>query len=160
MSDLFYISLHFYSQGEWNKLREHLEERAKVISAQRIEVTSFFSTTSTGIFNSSIIFFLELRDGRLSEDEDEFCFGWIINDIFGWLNVNVPIMRGYVPHFYSIWSRFTPFQPFQPSIAVMNFYLRIFEKKSNETQTRVFWALMTPYERKLFLIENAFAVIN
>ena len=92
-----------------------------------------------------------------SEDEDEFCFGWIINDIFGWLNVNVPIMRGYVPHFYSIWSRFTPFQPFQPSIAVMNFYLRIFEKKTNETQTRVFWALMTPYERKLFLIENAFS---
>ena len=91
-----------------------------------------------------------------SENEDEFCFGWIINDIFGWLNHNLPTFRGYVPHFYCIWSRFTPFQPFQPSRAVMNFYLRLLEKKSNETQTRVFWALMTPYERKLFLIENDF----
>jgi len=37
-------------RNEWNKIREHLAERAQIIAARRIE----------------------LRDGRLSEDEDEF----------------------------------------------------------------------------------------
>ena len=43
-------------------------------------------------------------------DEEEV-YDWLINDIFAWLNNNVPTMYGYVPTFYSVWSRFPPFQP-------------------------------------------------
>jgi len=81
------------------------------------------------------------------------CFNWIINDIFGWLNNNMPTGRwgvvSGVPHFYSVWSRFTTFRPFD--LEQMNSHFQLFEKKSNETQVRVFWALLTPYERNLFI---------
>tara|TARA_Y100001970_G_C14181203_1_gene829935 strand:- start:869 stop:1309 length:441 start_codon:yes stop_codon:yes gene_type:complete len=87
---------------------------------------------------------------------NEEVYDWLINDIFAWLNNNVPTMYGYVPSFYDVWSRFPPFQPYMPSQSVMNLYLRFLEKKSSMTQIRVFWGLLTPFERNRFSLNPDF----
>ena len=97
-----------------------------------------------------------LRVYKSSWNIDEETRDWIINDIFAWLNENVPTMNGYVPTFYDVWARFAPFQPYKPSHSVMNLYLRFLEKKSSTTQIRIFWGLMTPFERKRFVTNPDF----
>ena len=87
---------------------------------------------------------------------NEEVYDWLINDIFAWLNNNVPTMYGYVPSFYDVWSRFPPFQPFMPSQPVMNLYLRFLDKKSSMTMIRVFWGLLTPFERNRFSLNPDF----
>ena len=79
---------------------------------------------------------------------------WLINDIFAWLNDNVPTILGYRQSFHNVWNRFPLFK----NDAVIN--LRVLERKNPITQVRVFWGLLTPTERKHFITCPSFLCLE
>ena len=78
------------------------------------------------------------------EPEDQ---NWLINDLFGFGNNGIPTGHAYIDHFRHIWFRLY-------AININNefdYFIRLYERKSVNTQINMFWAILTLSERNLFI---------
>lgn len=78
------------------------------------------------------------------EPEDQH---WLINDLFGFANRGVPTGHAYIDSFRNIWFR-------KYSLHIndeFDRFIHLYEKKPVNTQINMFWAMLTHYERNLFI---------
>tara|TARA_Y100000590_G_C15589072_1_gene965298 strand:+ start:52 stop:510 length:459 start_codon:yes stop_codon:yes gene_type:complete len=72
---------------------------------------------------------------------------WLINDIFGYANNGFPTGIVYVDEFCDFWLRYKKMNTYNQVYT----YMTTFERKPVVTQINMFWGIMRPEERILFV---------
>ena len=81
---------------------------------------------------------------------------WIINDLYGWLNDDMPVMHGFREKFlhliqrnpyYSLFTRFTTEE-----------IILLLGMKSGKSELRIFWGLLNPNQRQRFILDRLYVV--
>ena len=81
------------------------------------------------------------------DDEDR---DWLINDIFGYANMNKPTMLGYQDNFYNIFSRNVMINNRQDVVK----YVINMEEREVDSQINTFLGLLTVEERMQLILSN------
>jgi hypothetical protein len=84
-----------------------------------------------------------------NSNEDNY---WLINDLFGYTNKYSATMFGYIDEFYKFFQRNLQLL----SKEDVNNYIIHLENKEVSTQINVFWGLLTPEERDIFIYSKLY----
>lgn len=76
---------------------------------------------------------------------------WIINDLYGWLNDDMPIMYGFRDHFLDLIQRNPYYSLFSRTTEEI---ILLLGKKSGESEMRIFWGLLNPIQREQFILDR------
>ena len=90
------------------------------------------------------------------DDASTWVEDWIINDLYGWLNDDMPVMHGFREKFlhliqrnpyYSLFTRFTTEE-----------IILLLGMKSGKSELRIFWGLLNPNQRQKFILDRLYVV--
>ena len=130
---------------------------------------------------SSLEVVTDIYRARCGDEYKDAEHDWLINDIQGFLNEDLATMYGYTNNFYKLWEKYLkeniwgwnsvvsklmktawrppvppPNGPYRYTIppftrSYIDAYLTCFEKISAKIEGRIFWAVMSPEMRTLFI---------
>ena len=79
------------------------------------------------------------------DDASTWVEDWIINDLYGWLNDDMPVMHGFREKFVNLIQR--------------NPYYSLFTRfTTEESELRIFWGLLNPNQRHKFILDRLYVV--
>ena len=81
---------------------------------------------------------------------------WIINDLYGWLNDDMPVMHGFREKFVNLIQR-NPYYALFTRFTTEEIIL-LLGMKSGKSELRIFWGLLNPNQRHKFILDRLYVV--